>query len=222
EHQLSRHISDKLVLAYESSDQPVRAAEELMRVAETSADPWQQKLRAAEFFHRGGADDRRNTIYQHYLAIASEPSVAPEHLSLQRMRQRLINSGVSVPHYRQDMVSAELASQWHSEETLRWSANSALALGISAAEAFGAIPLNHPLQQSLSHKQQALALATQRFSEAEQFDQQGVRSETLYRRAELYRTLAHDLMNSAVPDELNDLERAQYRMLLEEEAYPFE
>lgn len=222
EHQLSRHISDKLVLAYESSDQPVRAALELMEAARSTTEPWQSKLLAAEYFHRGQATARRNAIYQDYLAIASAPSVAPEHLLLQRMRQRLIDSGVSVPRYRQDMVSAELASQWHSEDTLRWSAGSALALGISAAEAFGAIPLNQPLQQSLSHKQQALELATQRFSEADQFDQQGVRSETLYRRAELYRILARDLMNSAVPDELNDLEQAQYRMLLEEEAYPFE
>lgn len=221
-HQLTAQISDKLVLAYASSEQPVRAGSELMTAARSSPDPWPRKLQAAELFHLGESVDRRNAIYRDYLASASEPANAHEHVRRQTMRKRLIASGESPPLYQQNMVDAELASPWHSEDTLRWSATSAMALGQSAAESFGAIPLVQPLQQSLTRKREALELARQRFAEAEQFDQQRVRSETLYRRAELYRIFARDLMSSSVPDELNALEQAQYQMLLEEEAYPFE
>ena len=44
----------------------------------------------------------------------------------------------------------------------------------------------------------------------------------MFHNAELSRQLARDLMESERPDGLNDLEMAQYDMLLEEEAYPFE
>ena len=40
--------------------------------------------------------------------------------------------------------------------------------------------------------------------------------------AELYRTLAKDLIESEPPAELTELQREQYTLLLEEQAYPFE
>ncbi|MGM0767488.1 MAG: tetratricopeptide repeat protein [Pseudomonadota bacterium] len=221
-HPLARSISDKLVLAYSSSHQPIRAATELMAAAKNETDPWPHQLRAAELFHQGDAADRRDAIYREYLSGEPEAASAKEHVRLQTMRKRLVDSGVTAPHFRREMVSAELASEWHSEATLGWAAHAAMALGRSAAEEFTAVTLGHPLQQSLTRKQAALERARKRFAEAEQFDQQAVRAETLYRSAELYRVLARDLMGSAVPEELNDLERTQYRMLLEEEAYPFE
>ena len=64
--------------------------------------------------------------------------------------------------------------------------------------------------------------AQEYLQEAESFAGDGVRSEVLYRRAELYRTLASDLMSSEVPAELNEMEAMQYQMLLEEEAFPLE
>lgn len=220
-HPLTGSISDKLVLAYTSSGQPVRAASELMETAGKEADPWPRKLRAAELFHQGQAAERRDTLYREYLATGPEPASAEEHIRLQTMRSRLMDSGAT-SDYRQQMVRAELNSDWHSEQTLGWAAVAAMELGREAAEEFTGIELGHPLEQSLARKQAALQRAQERFAQAEQFDQQAVRSETLYRRAELYRVLARDLMSSAVPKELNDLERMQYQMLLEEEAYPFE
>lgn len=222
EHSLTADISDKLVLAYTRSDQPVRAASELIGNSARTEPHWPRKLRAAELFHQGGALDRRNGIYQQFLAEPHEPVSAAEHIQAQTMRQRLVESEVSPDHYREQLVSTELASQWHSSDTLTWSARAAMALGRMSARKFEAIALQHPLAESLARKQAALEQARQRFAEAVQLGPQSVQSEALFRRAELYRVLATDLMASEVPDELNDLERAQYEMLLEEEAYPFE
>jgi hypothetical protein len=82
--------------------------------------------------------------------------------------------------------------------------------------------LEHPLERALERKQKAMEQAQAYFLEAESFAGETVASEVLYRRAELYRTLAADLMASEVPSELNELEAMQYQMLLEEEAWPLE
>jgi len=222
EHSLTAGISDKLVLAYTRSDQPVRAASELIGNSARTGAHWPRKLRAAELFHQGDAIDRRNSIYQQFLNEPHEPVSAAEHIQAQTMRQRLVKSGVSPDHFREQLVSTELSSQWHSPDTLKWSASAAMALGRMSVRKFEAIALQYPLAESLARKQATLEKATQRFAEAIRLDAQTVQSEALFRRAELYRMLAADLMASEVPDELNDLERAQYQMLLEEEAYPFE
>lgn len=221
-HSLAAGISDKLVMAYTRSDQPVRAASELIGNSARTGSHWPRKLRAAELFHQGDAIDRRNSIYQQFLTEPHEPVSAAQHIQAQTMRQRLVESEVSPDHYREQMVKTELASQWHSPDTLTWSARAALALGRMSARKFEAIALQHPLAESLARKQAALERARQRFAEAVQLEPQSVQSEALFRRAELYRILAADLMASEVPEELNDLERAQYEMLLEEEAYLFE
>ncbi|MDX5387035.1 MAG: hypothetical protein LPK24_10935, partial [Marinobacter sp.] len=144
------------------------------------------------------------------------------HVQQQTMRQRLIESGVDAARQQKALVTREAASQWHSEETLLWAGKAALALGASVAQEFAGIRLEHPLERALERKQKAMEQAQAYFLEAESFAGETVASEVLYRRAELYRTLAADLMASEVPAELNELEAMQYQMLLEEEAWPLE
>lgn len=222
DHELAAGISDKLVHAYVASEQPVQAANELLDAASTAAEPWPLQLKAAELFHVAGDQGNRDRLYLSYLKTNPSAEDAGQHLQLQTMRYRLINSGDRAGNLRQAMVASELASPWHSEESLAWSARAALVLGARDAATFASIPLNQPLADSLDRKQRALESARTRFLEAEQLGGETVRSETLFRRAELYRLLAQDLMASSVPADLNELEAMQYQMLLEEEAFPFE
>ncbi|MEP1582894.1 MAG: hypothetical protein ABJK18_10140, partial [Marinobacter sp.] len=113
-------------------------------------------------------------------------------------------------------------SQWHSEDTLAWAGRAAIVLGAEASERFAEVPLQIPLAESLARKQAALSAARERLSQAETLVGESARSEIMFRRAELYRVMAQDLMASEAPANLSDLEATQYRMLLEEEAYPFE
>ena len=222
EDALTAETSEKLVYAYQQSGQPVKAAGELMAAAGSAPEPWPIKLRAAALYHEAGAEPERNDLYQQWLAVAPEPADAKDHLQQQTMRQRLIESGVDVSNQQNILLAREDASEWHSEETLQWAADAALALGSDAAERFAATALTAPLETTLARKQQAMEQAQTYLLQAESFAGDAVQSEVLYRRAELYRTLASDLMASEVPAELNDLETMQYQMLLEEEAFPLE
>lgn len=224
-HELAGTVSEKLVFAYQSSGQPVRAADELMAAPEGEAPSWERQLRAAELYHRAGDHESRNPIYVAFLKrdeAAGTAVDADTHIRNQTMRHRLVESGIEPARYRAQLVDRELASEWHSEDTLAWAARAAITLGRVEAERFAGVPLQYPLAASLAKKQQAMEAARERFTEAEKLGGDALRSEILYRSAELYRVMAADLMASEAPEDLNELETAQYQMLLEEEAYPFE
>ncbi|WP_298447336.1 tetratricopeptide repeat protein [uncultured Marinobacter sp.] len=229
-HALASDVGEKLVLAYTASSQPVRAAGELMDMADgysdqavvTAEDALAYQLRAAELFHAAEANDHRDAIYMDYLAANPVAVDADEHVRLQTMRQRLIENDSRSAQWRVELVSAELESRWHSEQTLQWAAQGALVLGAEAAAEFAEIELDVPLEKSLVQKQMAMERAQTYFRNAESLGGSEVLPESLYRRAELHRVMANDLMASTAPAELNELEQMQYAMLLEEEAYPFE
>lgn len=224
-HQLTSTVSEKLVFAYQSSEQPVRAADELMAGAGVEAPPWERQLRAAELYHQADAHNRRNHIYVAWLngaEVALTPSDSGAHIRNQTMRQRLIEDDVEPLRYRAELVEQELASRWHSDDTLAWAGRAAMVLAEREAAQFADVSLQHPLAPSLQKKQQALESARERLTQAEQLGGDALRSEVLFRRAELYRVMAQDLIASQAPADLNELEAVQYQMLLEEEAYPFE
>jgi tetratricopeptide (TPR) repeat protein len=222
EHQLTADISDKLVHAWIQSDEPTRAASELLQAADNHPNPWQLRLRAAELLNEAGNVAERNALYRDYLATGPQAGDGSEHERLQTFRYRLVETGDDPDYWREALVQSELDSTFHSADTLEWASRASLVLGARAAAAFTSISLSQPLEQSLDRKQKALETARQRFLDAEALGGERVLSESLFRRAELYRGLARDLMASAVPSDLNELETMQYQMLLEEEAYPFE
>jgi len=222
QHALAAGISDKLVHAWIQSDKPTRAASELLQAADNHPDPWQLRLRAAELLNEAGNIAERNALYRDYLATGPEVGHGSEHERLQTFRYRLVETGDDPDYWREALVRSELDSAFHSADTLEWASRASLVLGARAAAAFTSISLSQPLAQSLDRKQKALETARQRFLDAEALGGERVLSESLFRRAELYRGLARDLMASAVPSDLNELEAMQYQMLLEEEAYPFE
>lgn len=222
QHELASGISEKLVYAWIQSDRPSQAASELLQSAENNANPWQLRLRAAELLSEAGSVAERNALYRDYLATGPIAGDGSEHERLQTYRYHLVETGDDPDYWREALVQSELESVWHSADTLDWASRSALVLGARAAAAFTSISLSQPLEYSLARKQKALETARQRFLEAEALGGERVLSESLFRRAELYRGLAKDLMASTVPSDLNELEAMQYQMLLEEEAYPFE
>lgn len=221
-HRLSASISEKLVFAYQESGQPVRAGDELMAGIARAQDPAAVRVRAAALYHQGDAIDKRNRLYLQHLETQGRATTASAHVLNQTMRKRLVDSGVRPESLRLELLNVELASDWHSDQTLSWAATIALDLGQAAAGTFQDIRLTDPLPESLGRKQAALERARSRFEQAARLGSGEQQARAMYHNAELSRQLARDLMDSERPQGLSDLELAQYDMLLEEEAYPFE
>ncbi|PVY78284.1 tetratricopeptide repeat protein [Tamilnaduibacter salinus] len=222
-HELAGSAREKLVYAYRQSGQPIEAANIMLAGAAESDHPWKERLAAARLLEKGGEVNRALVIYGDYLEATPTARTAEQHVERQTLRHRLLtadDSGSSP--YRAALLERELASDWHSQETLAWASQAALFMADEAATTMASITLEPPLQASLEGKRAALETALKRFRQAGRLGDATVQSRALYGRAELYRTLAADIMASPVPAELNDLEQSQYRILLEEQAYPFE
>ncbi|WP_395338893.1 tetratricopeptide repeat protein [Ningiella sp. W23] len=101
-------------------------------------------------------------------------------------------------------------------------AMAAMVFAQDADRAFSQIALDLPLNESLQKKQSALTQAINSYDQVMSFGVAQFTTQANYRLANLYSTLAQDLMSSARPDNLSALEQSQYEILLEEQAYPFE
>ncbi|MGP4843234.1 tetratricopeptide repeat protein [Marinobacter sp. 1Y8] len=217
-------VDEKLVYAYKSSGQYDLAANEILERSANSVDPWPARIVAAGLLEQAGSNGRANMIYGDYLDQAGDPASAAEHIRQQSLRHKLmVADGVDTVSPRlESLVEDELASQWHSDQTLTWAAEAALVLAADESSRYADIKLTLPLNQTLAAKKAALQKALDRYQQAESLGGDEVKSQSLFGRAELYRVLARDVMASERPANLTELELAQYGVLLEEQAYPFE
>ncbi|MGK0224803.1 MAG: hypothetical protein ACI9ON_004060, partial [Limisphaerales bacterium] len=87
---------------------------------------------------------------------------------------------------------------------------------------FGKITLTHPLKKSLRRKQSALKKTLKAYELAAGYKVAEFATASTFEIADLYRSLSKSILVSDRPKNLSELEMAQYEILLEEQAYPFE
>ena len=88
-------------------------------------------------------------------------------------------------------------------------------------DAFRGVRLTAPLKKSLVAKRKALEAAMEGYKKAA-YNVAEVTTAATYEMAELYRTLAHDVLSSERPKGLKGDELEEYNSLLEEQVFPFE
>jgi hypothetical protein len=101
-------------------------------------------------------------------------------------------------------------------------AKAQLALAQPARDAFKAIRLTAPLKKSLVAKRDALERAMEGYKRAAGYQVAEVTTAATYEMAELYGTLAKDIMASERPPKLKGDALEEYNSLLEEQVFPFE
>ena len=126
-------------------------------------------------------------------------------------------------YWQREIVKADAgAGAQRTDRTRFLAANAQLALAEPARDAFRAVRLAAPLKKSLAAKKQALETALDGYKASPPTTSPTTTTAATYEMAELYRTLARDLMASERPKKLSAEEREQYDALLEEQAFPFE
>jgi Flp pilus assembly protein TadD len=145
------------------------------------------------------------------------------------VRQRLLDiaakSGdLEREHYWQrEIVKADANAGAARTDRTRYLASKALlALTVPTRDQYRAIKLVAPLKQSLVAKKKALDAAVQAYKEVAAYQVAETTTAATYETAELYRTLAHDLMVSERPKKLSGEALEQYNALLDEQSFPFE
>jgi len=127
-------------------------------------------------------------------------------------------------HYWQnEIIKADAAAgAGRTDRTRSLAAAARLALAAPARDAFRAVRLTLPLKKSLVAKKQAMESALAGYKAVVAYDVASTTTAATYEMAELYRTLAKDLLASERPKKLSAEEREQFDSLLEEQAFPFE
>jgi tetratricopeptide (TPR) repeat protein len=221
-------VNHKLAVAYVAAGRSAQAAGEFERIAanpkEDPAVVHEAIVKAADLYQQSGNTARSIPLLERL--VKEYPTPVGDAIEV---RQRLLDIAVKngdaerQRYWEREIVRADAsAGAARSDRTRYLAAKSQLALTAPVRDEFRSIKLVAPLKQTLAAKRKALEAAVQAYKQVAEYQVAETTTAATFETAELYRTLAHDLLQSERPKKLSSEELEQYNSLLEEQAYPFE
>ena len=226
-HALQAEVGRKLALVYLEQKQWGNAATELERLSASSPDPavardalWQ----AAELYQKGGNRAAALRTYERYLARNLQPlePAIEARLRLAEMATEDGNVNRALALMKDILQADQNGGAARTARTRFLGATAALALAEPVAKAYAQVALTEPLQRQLKLKKARMEDALKAYALATDYGVADVTTAATYRIATVYHDFSKALMASERPKKLNKLEREQYNVLLEEQAFPFE
>jgi tetratricopeptide (TPR) repeat protein len=221
-------IDRKLAVAYEQGGHPAQAAAQYERIAENHQEDRavvrEAIVKSADLYASSGDNARATAMLERLVRDYPTP-VADAIEVRQHLLEVAVKSGnlERARYWQHEIVKADAtAGSGRTDRTKYLAARAQLALTEPTRDTFRSIKLVAPLKQSLVAKKKALEAAVQAYKEVAAYEVAETTTAATYETAELYRTLAHDLIASERPKKLSADELEQYNTLLEEQAYPFE
>jgi cellulose synthase operon protein C len=225
---LSAEVTRKLAVAYGEANRPGEAAAEFERIAATPTEQptvrREAQMQAADLYAKAGNTPKAVAMLEKFVADNPTP-VADAVEARQRLADYASKAGDYTRRdrwYREIIAADAQAGAQRTERTHYLAAKAQLVLAAPARDAFRAVRLTAPLKKSLVEKRRALEAAMDGYKAAADYQVAEVTTAATYEMAELYRTLAHDVMNSERPSNLKGDALEEYNSLLEEQVFPFE
>jgi len=225
---LQRDVTTKLAVAYTSANRPGAAAAEFERIA---ANPAEDKavqrealMQSADLYSKAGNTPKAMGMLEKFVETNPTPMVDAEE-ARQRLAEYAQRSGDVARRdywYHEIIRADEQAGPQRTDRTHYLAAKAQLALAQPARDSFREVRLTAPLKKSLIVKRNALETAVDGYKRAADYQVAEVTTAATYETAELYRTLAKDVMASERPKNLKGDELEAYNSLLEEQVFPFE
>lgn len=226
-HELARGLDMRLAAMYEKTGDLAQAATEYLTLSQRAPDKdarRQAKYRVAEIYLE--LDDVALAIehFRDYAHTYKQPrAIALE--AIHHMDELYQRTGE--PDKRRFWLGKKIETHraMGSNATQRSTYLAASAQFVFAGDEkqkYNAIRLTHPLKRSLKKKQAALKKTLQAYEAAADYKVAEFATASTFEIADLYRALSKSIMRSDRPQKLSELELAQYEILLEEQAFPFE
>ena len=226
-HTLEPDVTRKLAVLYKENDQPLLAANEFARIADTEADPLLQReaaWTAASLYQRAGQDSNAITAYARFVDKFPSPVEQAMEARLQLVSLYEKAGDVAKQRYwQQQIVAADRSAGTQGSDRTRYlAAHARLALATADLEKYRTVKLIEPLKKNLATKKDLMKVTIAGFTEAAGYKVADVTTRATFLTGELYADFSKALMQSERPRNLNAEELEQYDILLEEQAYPFE
>jgi len=225
---LSEDVTRKLAVAYAQANRPGEAAAEFEHIAanptENRAVQREALMQSADLYAKANNTPKAVSMLEKFIASNPTP-VADAEEARQRLADYALKSGDVTRQeywYREIIKADSQAGAQRTDRTHYLAAKAQLALAQPARDAFRNVRLTAPLKKSLVAKRKALEDAMSAYKRAADYQVADVTTAATYEMAELYRTLAHDVMNSERPHNLKGDALEEYNSLLEEQVFPFE
>ena len=225
-HRLQHEVTRKLALAYLSSNQPAKAAQEFERLAVVEADAEKRGAalwKAAELYGNNNHLNQAAKLYRQYVREYPAPfDVAME------ARQKLVTiyseTGDSRQrdYWRKQIIQADRSAPVSNERSRYLAMTAALEIADAKYRDYQAVQLTIPLKKSLRKKKKLLKEAIDAYAVVAGYGDAATITRAGYRIGEIYYDFSKALMKSERPRGLNAEELEQYGILLEEQAFPFE
>lgn len=238
-HALQEDVGAKLAVAYLEQGHWAKAAGEFERVAANHKDAqvargalWQ----AAELNERAidkAADKPADKTsaravavksYERYVKQYPEPiePVLEARFRVARMAKEDGNAAREFALMREIFQIERDAGKARTDRTRTLGGLAALALTEPVLEAYKKVPLIEPLQHQLKLKKAKMESVMKAYGAASEYGVAEVTTAATFLTAALYRDFGKALMGSQRPKKLSKVEREQYDVMLEEQAFPFE
>ncbi|HKK55626.1 tetratricopeptide repeat protein [Marinobacter sp.] len=227
DHEQIDTLPAKLALAYRETGQWEQAGDELNRLfalATTAEEKRENLLIAAELYERSGNLTKAIDAWRLYANTYPQPrDVFMEAAkSLSGLYAEVGDDERRRQWLRQQMEVVDEAPDQVDDRMRYLAAEASVILAREKLESYNAIRLTLPLNQSMRAKTAALEEAVTAYQKTLGYGVSSFSTEAGYQIAHIYGRLGQDLMDSERPEGLSELELAQYELLLEEQAFPFE
>jgi cellulose synthase operon protein C len=225
---LQPEVTRKLAVAYAAAARPAQAAAEFERIAATPTEEHavqrEALMQAADLYAKADNAPKAVGMLEKFVETNPDP-VADAEEARERLAEYADKGGdiARRDHWYQEIIRADAqAGAQRTDRTHYLAAKAQLALAQPARDAFRAVRLTAPLKKSLIVKRRALETAMDAYKRAAEYDVAEVTTAATYQMAELYRTLAKDVLASERPKNLKGDALEEYNSLLEEQVFPFE
>ncbi len=226
-NKLSNNIYEKLVVAYENTGNWKKAAynSNLIYLREKKTDLGKSALwRTAELYKKSSNLKKSYRYFKEYIAVFPKP----ENQALEARAQLVLLSS-RLKNKKKERFWLNNIIKYHdsemlknSERSLYLASKSSLELALWHKIKLDSISLKLPLDKSIKRKQRAMRITIRYLQKALSYKLIDHSTQATLLMAQIYRSLAKEIMASPRPNKLSKIEMEQYEILLEDQTIPFE
>jgi cellulose synthase operon protein C len=226
-HALQPEVTKKIAYVYKEDGQLAQAANEYERVEKESQDDEVRRealLLAAELHEKAGDQALMLMVYRRYVDYFPHP--VESNLETRNKIAEALKKKNDRDNYlaelKQIVVIDAGAGGERTPRTRYFAGKAALVPAEQSFDQFAGIKLIEPFEANLSKKKELMKVAAQQFNKLLDYEVGEVTAAATYYLAEIYAHFSKDLRESERPSGLSALEREEYELAIEEQAYPFE
>ncbi|HSD70348.1 MAG TPA: tetratricopeptide repeat protein [Woeseiaceae bacterium] len=227
EHELNAEATKQLALVYLEDGQTERSAVEHERIAAEATDPELARsalLTAGELYDQAGSIDHAVRVFERY--VEEYPAPLDVALETRTRLAEIFKSRADEQRYFAELRSIVAVDQEagasRTDRSRYLAAQAAVVLAEQDYRHFTALKLSQPFEENLAEKQRRMDLAMQAFEGLVAYEVADVTAAATWYIAETYLAFSTALLESERPAGLSEDERAEYELVIEEEAFPFE